>query len=203
MRGALLLRALTRGAGHWSDALELLERLAAVGAVVDRAAQGRAERVLERRVARAAVRALGDRQHGAARRGRRRRSDHRRREAAAAQPLASGSGDALARPRLAKLTSTSTRVRDAQGSISRSPIRCRMTSMAGQPTKVGSSSTSAAHGPPSSTRTSPMTPRSTRLMAGISGSGDLVQRLPDGRSCASCRRPRSPRRRPPRSERPS
>src|SRR5687767_4186571 len=51
-----------RRASTVSDCLELLEWLTAIGAVIDRAAEGRPERILEGRVARAAIRALGDRE---------------------------------------------------------------------------------------------------------------------------------------------
>ncbi len=50
--------------GRGSDFLELLERLAAIRTVVDRSAQGRAERVLQRRIPRTAVWALPDRRAG-------------------------------------------------------------------------------------------------------------------------------------------
>src|SRR6187399_3787615 len=83
-----------------SDALELLERLAAVGAVEDRAAERRAEGILHRRVRRAAIRALGDGHDGELIEagGDGHRCDVRRREAAQAKPLASLWRDSVARP---------------------------------------------------------------------------------------------------------
>src|SRR5262245_51830739 len=47
-----------------SDALELLEGLPAIGAVIDRPAERRAEGILERRVPRSAVGTLGHREDG-------------------------------------------------------------------------------------------------------------------------------------------
>ena len=72
-------------------------------------------------------------------------------------------------------------------SPTRRSISVCMTPMAGQPTKVGSSSIRAV--PSSVTATEPMTPRSTSPMAGISGSGNAGQLVPDSplRVCPSGR----------------
>ena len=64
----------------------------------------------------------------------------------------------------------------------RSPICCCMTPMAGQPTNVGSSSM-RTRSPEAATE--PMTPRSTTLMAGISGSGRVASSSHTRRSTPS------------------
>src|SRR5437763_11972897 len=82
------------------DRLELLERLAAALAPADRAARGRAEDVLERRLRRAAVGAAERLRLQLDERRRARRARRRWGEAGIAQLLAPRGRDAVGRPRI-------------------------------------------------------------------------------------------------------